>query len=339
MSPSSSHPMSGPPLLADLPLLAGLAVLVAVLAGASLMIGEVAVPIGGLFAADDSTAAIIMQEIRLPRVLLALAIGGTLGLAGAALQGLLRNPLAEPGIIGASSSAALGAVIVLYFGLFNLFPLALPLAAIAGAVIAIALLFALAGRDPSVLTLILAGIALSSLAGALISLAINLSPDALSASEIVFWLLGSLKDRSMDHFFLSLPFMAAGALLLLTSGRALDALTLGEDMASTLGFDLRRLRVQLIAGTALAVGAGVAVAGVVGFVGLVVPHLLRPFVGHEPRRLLLASTFGGAALLLAADISVRLIPTNVEMKLGVLTALVGAPFFLFLIFKVRRSMA
>ena len=339
MSSSSSNPMSGPPLLADLPLLAGLAVLVAGLAGASLMIGEVAVPIGGLFAADDSTAAIIMQEIRLPRVLLALAIGGTLGLAGAALQGLLCNPLAEPGIIGASSSAALGAVIVLYFGLFNLFPLALPLAAIAGAVIAIALLFALAGRDPSVLTLILAGIALSSLAGALISLAINLSPDALSASEIVFWLLGSLKDRSMDHFFLSLPFMAAGALLLLTSGRALDALTLGEDMASTLGFDLRRVRVQLIAGTALAVGAGVAVAGVVGFVGLVVPHLLRPLVGHEPRRLLFASTFGGAALLLAADIGVRLIPTNVEMKLGVLTALVGAPFFLFLIFKVRRSMA
>ena len=143
----------------------------------------------------------------------------------------------------------------------------------------------------------------------------------------------------MDHFFLSLPFMAAGALLLLTTGRALDALTLGEDMASTLGFDLERVRVQLIAGTALAVGAGVAVAGVVGFVGLVVPHLLRPFVGHEPRRLLLASTFGGAALLLAADIGVRLIPTNVEMKLGVLTALVGAPFFLFLIFKVRRSMA
>ena len=339
MSSSSSNPMSGPLLLADLPLLAGLAVLVAALAGASLFIGEVAVPISGLFADGNSTAAIIMQEIRLPRVLLALAIGGTLGLAGAALQGLLRNPLAEPGIIGASSSAALGAVIVLYFGLFNLFPLALPLAAIAGAVIAIALLFALAGRDPSVLTLILAGIALSSLAGALISLAINLSPDALSASEIVFWLLGSLKDRSMDHFYLSLPFMAAGALLLLTSGRALDALTLGEDMASTLGFDLRRVRVQLIAGTALAVGAGVAVAGVVGFVGLVVPHLLRPFVGHEPRRLLLASTFGGAALLLAADIGVRLIPTNVEMKLGVLTALVGAPFFLFLIFKVRRSMA
>lgn len=339
MSSGSPHPTGGPPLLADLPLLAGLAVLVAVLAGASLMIGEVAVPMSGLFADGNSTAAIIMQEIRLPRVLLALAIGGTLGLAGAALQGLLRNPLAEPGIIGASSSAALGAVIVLYFGLFNLFPLALPLAAIAGAVIAIALLFALAGRDPSVLTLILAGIALSSLAGALISLAINLSPDALSASEIVFWLLGSLKDRSMDQFFLSLPFMAAGALLLLTTGRALDALTLGEDMASTLGFDLKRVRVQLIAGTALAVGAGVAVAGVVGFVGLVVPHLLRPFVGHEPRRLLLASTFGGAALLLAADIGVRLIPTNVEMKLGVLTALVGAPFFLFLIFKVRRSMA
>lgn len=334
-----SEARAAPSRLGDLPLLAILTFVTLALAAVSLMTGEVSVPLSSLFAADNSTAAIILQEIRLPRVMLAIAIGATLGLSGAALQGLLRNPLAEPGIIGASSSAALGAVIVLYFGLAGIFPLALPLAAITGAVFAIGLLFMLAGRDPSALTLILAGIALSSLAGACISLAINLSPDALSASEIVFWLLGSLKDRSMDHFYLSLPFMIAGAVLLLSSGRALDALTLGEDMASTLGFDLRRVRILLIAGTALAVGAGVAVAGVIGFIGLVVPHLLRPLVGHEPRRLLPSSMLGGAALLLAADIGVRIIPTNLEMKLGVLTALVGAPFFLFLIFKVRRSMA
>ncbi len=323
--------------LRDAALLLVLSAVVIALSGISLITGEVSIPVTALFDTSNSPAAIIAQEIRLPRVLLAIAVGATLGLSGAALQGLLRNPLAEPGIIGASSSAALGAVLVLYFGLYDLFPFALPAAAVAGALLAIGFLFALAGRDPGVLTLILAGIALSSLTSALISLAINLSPDALSASEIVFWLLGSLKDRSMDHFYLALPFMVLGTILLLSSGRALDALTLGEDTAVSLGFDLRRLRVLLITGTALAVGAGVAVAGVIGFIGLVVPHLLRPLVGHEPRRLLLASMVGGAALVLAADIGVRLIPTQVEMKLGVLTALVGAPFFLFLIFRVRRT--
>ncbi|NFV78812.1 FecCD family ABC transporter permease [Magnetospirillum aberrantis] len=315
-----------------------LGLLVAVLSVVSLAVGPTEIPLSGLFESGDGPNAIIMQELRLPRVLLALCVGGTLGLAGAALQGLLRNPLAEPGLVGASSSAALGAVLVLYFGIYNLFPLALPVAAILGALAAVGLLYLLAGRNPGVMTLILAGIAVSSLAGSVISLAINMSPNPHSAAEIVFWLLGSLKDRSMDHFRLALPFMVAGTALLLTSGAALDALTLGEDTARTLGFNLGRVRFFLVAGTALTVGSGVAVTGAIGFIGLVVPHLLRPFVGYQPRRLLPASLLGGMALLLAADIGVRLIPTQLELKLGVLTSLVGAPFFLALVLKTRKVM-
>ncbi|MTJ83874.1 MAG: iron ABC transporter permease [Telmatospirillum sp.] len=335
-------PASGTParlaILKDAPLLVLLALAVVLLTGLSLAVGPAPVPLSGLIESGDSPAAIIMQELRLPRALLAIAVGGTLGLSGAALQGLLRNPLAEPGLIGASSSAALGAVLVLYFGLYAVFPLALPIAAITGALAAVALLYLFAGRNPGAMTLILAGIAGSSLAGSVISLAINLAPNPHSAAEIVFWLLGSLKDRSMDHFYLALPFMAAGILLLLSSGAALDALTLGEDTARTLGFDLARVRCFLGAGTALAVGSGVAVAGSISFVGLVVPHILRPFVGYQPRRLLPASLLGGMILLLAADIGVRLIPTQLELKLGVLTALVGAPFFLVLVFKTRKVM-
>jgi iron complex transport system permease protein len=332
--PSASRPFTA----GDTRLLVGLAVLVLLLALASLAVGPAEVPLSGLFEQDNGPAAIIMQELRLPRVLLAICVGGTLGLSGAALQGLLRNPLAEPSLVGASSAAALGAVLILYFGLYTLFPLLLPMAAITGALLAVGLLYLLAGRNPGVMTLILAGIAVSSLTGSIISLAINLSPNPHSATEIVFWLLGSLKDRSMDHFRLALPFMVVGTGLLLSSGAALDALTLGEDTARTLGFNLARVRFVLVAGTALTVGSGVAVTGAIGFIGLVVPHLLRPFVGYQPRRLLPASLLGGMALLLAADIGVRLIPTQLELKLGVLTSLVGAPFFLALVLKTRKVM-
>jgi iron complex transport system permease protein len=266
-------------------------------------------------------------------------VGATLGLSGAALQGLFRNPLAEPGIIGASSLAALGGVIAMYFGLYAAFPLALPGCAMLGALIAVTLLLLLAGRDGGALTIILAGVAISSLGAALISLAINLSNNLFGVTEIVFWLMGSLADRSMDHVWLSLPFMIAGWLLIAGSGRALDALTLGDDTARSLGISLTRTRLMIIFGTALSVGAAVAVSGAIGFVGLVVPHLLRPLVGYEPRRLLPASALGGAILLLLADVGVRVIPTTAELRLGVVTALLGVPFFLFLIFKTRREMA
>ena len=291
-----------------------------------------------LWSSDDALATLIVQEIRLPRTLLALVVGATLGLAGAALQGLLRNPLAEPGVIGISSTAALGAVAVFYSGLSEAFALALPLGGIAGALAAVALLHALAGRGESLLALILAGVALNSLAGALTALALNLSPNPFAAYEVFFWLLGSLSDRSTEHLALALPLMIPGWLLLLGTGRALDALTLGEDTAASLGFSVAAVRNRVVLGAALAVGAAVAVSGVVGFVGLVVPHLLRPLVGQRPGALLPASALGGAVLVLAADLAVRLIGGDQELKLGVVTALVGAPFFLYLVLHYRRRM-
>lgn len=316
----------------------------AVLAAAalSLFIGYAALPfsqvVAGLFSGGDDTASVIMREIRLPRVLLGLVAGAALGTSGAVLQGLLRNPLAEPGVTGVSAFAALGAVIAMYFGLSNAFPLALPLLAITGALVSAALLFAVSARDSGILTLILAGVALSSLAGALTALALNLSPNPYAVSEIVFWLLGSLKDRSLQDLYIAAPFVIVGVGILLTTGRALDALTLGEDAAQSLGIDLRALARRSALGVALAVGGSVAVTGTIGFVGLVVPHLMRPLVGHEPSKLLLPSALGAALLVTVADIGVRLVPSRPELMLGVFTSLLGAPFFLWLVMRLRREM-
>ncbi|MDZ7754613.1 MAG: iron ABC transporter permease [Gammaproteobacteria bacterium] len=319
-----------------------LVAVVVILALASLGAGRAPIPwldiAPALWSREDSLAALIVQELRLPRTLLAVLVGATLGLAGAALQGLLRNPLAEPGVIGISSCAALGAVAVFYSGLSQAFPLALPLGGVTGALAAVSLLYMLAGRGESLLALVLAGVALNSLAGALTALALNLSPNPFAAYEVFFWLLGSLGDRSMEHVRLALPLMLPGWLLLLSTGRALDALTLGEDAAASLGFGIASVRNRVVLGSALSVGAAVAVSGVVGFVGLVVPHLLRPLVAHRPGALLPASALGGAVLVLAADLVVRLLEGGQELKLGVVTALVGAPFFLYLVLHYRRRM-
>ncbi len=286
----------------------------------------------------DERVVIILGELRLPRTLLALLVGGSLGLAGAALQGYLRNPLAEPGIIGVSAAASLGAVLAFYFGLAGQLAALLPVAGILGAGAAVLLVQLLAGRQAGSVTLILAGVAVSAFASALTSLALNLAPSPFAALEIVFWLLGSLADRSFPQLWLVLPFILVGWLLLLSTGRSLDALTLGEDAAASLGVDVVRLRWRLVGGTALAVGAATAVAGAIGFVGLVVPHLLRPFVGQRPSRLLPASLLGGGLLLLAADLVVRLFSNGQELKLGVVTALIGAPFFLWLVLRQRRAL-
>ena len=318
-----------------------LAGMLAALMAASLFVGSAAIGwqqiADALIGRADGVAEIIVWHLRVPRTVLAALIGASLGLAGAALQGLLRNPLAEPGIIGVSASAAFGAVIAFYSGFASLFLLALPLGGIAGAAIAVALLMALAGPGASVLTLILAGVAVQSLASALTALALNLSPNPYAATEIIFWMMGSLADRSLDHMAMAAALMVPGWLLLLSLGRALDALSLGEDAAQSLGFSVIAIRWRAVAGTALAVGAGVAVAGAIGFVGLVVPHLLRPLVGSQPGRLLPVSALGGAALLVATDIAVRLLSPGPELKIGVLTALFGAPFFLFLLVRMRRS--
>lgn len=291
----------------------------------------------GLFSppfADDKTVnAVIMQEIRLPRTLLAFTIGASLGLSGAALQGLFRNPLAEPGILGVSASAGLGGVISIYFGLGSVFLFATPLIAIASASVTMIILLMISMRDTTPLTLILAGVALSSLAVSFTSLAMNLSPNPFALSEMIFWLLGSVRDRSLTDVFISLPFMLLGWGLLAISRKSLDALSLGEDVAQSLGVVLRRVRRLVIIGTTLCVGASVAVAGAIGFVGLVIPHIMRPLVGHMPSSLLLPSALGGGVLLLAADIVVRLLPGNQELMLGVLTSFIGVPFFLYLILK------
>lgn len=323
-------------------LFGGLSALVAALFVASLLIGPAgfgpADSLRALIAGDGAAVSLVMREIRLPRALLAVMVGVSLGLSGAALQGYLRNPLAEPGLIGVSGAAAFGAVISLQTGIAASFALALPLSALLGALVSVLLLLLLAGPHGGSLTLILAGIAISALAGALTSLALNLSPNPYAVSETVFWMLGSLSDRSFTHVWLALPFMALGWLLLAGLGRGLDTLTLGEDAAAALGIRLGRLRLALVLGVAASVGAATAVAGAIGFVGLVVPHLLRPLVGARPGRLLPAAALGGAAMVLAADIAVRLILPDRDLKLGVLMALVGAPLFLHLIYKTRKAL-
>ncbi|MFC2968764.1 FecCD family ABC transporter permease [Acidimangrovimonas pyrenivorans] len=322
-------------------LLVALGALVVALFAASLLIGPAAIglraSLHALVTGEGGPVVLVMREIRLPRALLGAMIGAVLGLSGAALQGFLRNPLAEPGLIGISGAAALGAVISLQTGLAAAFALALPLAALAGAVAAVVLILALAGPRGTALTLILAGIAISAFAAALTALVLNLSPNPYAAAEIVFWMMGSLADRSMTHVWLAAPFMAVGAAMLFSLGRGLDALTLGEDAAEAMGIRLGRLRLVLILGTAAVVGAATAVSGAIGFVGLVIPHILRPFTGGRPSRLLPASALGGAAMVLAADVAVRLIAPDRDLKLGVLTALVGAPFFLHLIWRTRRA--
>ena len=323
------------------PLLIGvLAALAVVAAIASLLVGAVNLSLGRLFAAatgnGDHIASIILFDLRLPRALLALAVGAMLGLAGAALQGYLRNPLAEPSVLGTSNAAALGAVAALYFGLAQIHPAVLPLLAIGGALLSLGLLFLLSGNAESPLTLILAGLAVATLAGAGISLALNLSPNPFAAMEIMTWLLGSLENRSFDHLWVALPCIAVGSTMLLWDGGALDALTLGEDAAQALGTDLKRTRLRLLLGTAIGVGGAVAVAGAIGFVGLIVPHLVRPLTDRSPSAILLPSAIGGAALLTLADLGVRIIPTTSELKLGVVTAFLGVPVFLLHLMRERR---
>ncbi|SFA71135.1 iron complex transport system permease protein [Poseidonocella pacifica] len=322
-----------------LELLLGAGVILA-LAG-SLLIGPAGLLPAESFAAllsGEGPAGLVMREIRLPRAILGALVGAALGLSGAALQGYLRNPLAEPGLIGVTGAASLGAVIALQTGLAAAFTLGLPLAALAGALAAVLLILALAGPRGAALTLILAGIAISALAGAFTALVLNLSPNPYATYEMVFWMMGSLANRSFTHVWLAAPFVVVGGAVLLSLGRSLDALALGEDAAESMGVRLSRLRLALVLGVASSVGAATAVAGGIGFVGLVVPHLLRRAVGSRPSRLLGASALGGALLVLLADIAVRLILPEKDLKLGVLMAIIGAPLFLHLVYRTRREL-
>jgi iron complex transport system permease protein len=324
----------------DLTLHLALALLVLVLVVVSLATGPVPLSVADVAAvltgSGEEGATLIVREIRLPRTILAVAIGATLGLAGAVLQGLFRNPLADPSLFGAPQAAAAGAALVIATGLAGATSLVLPLAGIAGAGLSVVAVAAIAARRDTA-TVLLAGLAVGALAGALTALILNLAPNPFLALEIAFWLLGSLEDRSRDHLWIAVPFMLASWIVLALTARALRALTLGEDAAVSLGIDLVQTRVRAVVGVALGVGAAVSVAGAIGFVGLVAPHLVRRFVGHDPGRLLLPSALAGAALLLAADILTRIVPAATELKVGVVTALIGAPLFLVLALSLRRT--
>lgn len=305
----------------------------------SLLAGRVWLPAAevwqGLWSPHENLAATIVTQLRLPRAVLALEVGAALGLSGAVLQGVTRNPLAEPGLLGVSAGAALGAVIAVYFGMATHFMTAAPLLGLIGALLASMLTFAL-GRGGGTITLVLAGAAVSALAAAGISLALNLAPNPYAAYEIMTWLMGSLADRSWVHVLLVTPFIFLGSAMLLFTGRALDALALGEIQAQSLGINLQRLYVLAVFGTAMAIGAATAVTGIIGFIGLVAPHVVRPLVGHQPSRVLLPAALSGALLLLVADVATRLIHASSEMKLGVLTSLIGTPFFFWLVVRLRK---
>lgn len=288
---------------------------------------------------QDKTAALIIFDIRLPRTLLALSVGFVLGLSGAALQGLLRNPLADPALFGAPQAAAFGAVLVLYTGAVGALSFALPIAALLGAMVSVFLVLAVAGRMAGVTTLILAGLAIASLAAALTSIVINLSSNPFAVTEIVFWLLGSFEDRSLRHLAMALPFMVIGSVLLLRSGETLRALTLGEDTAESLGINVIRERILIVIGVACALGGSVAVSGAIGFVGLIAPHLVRDFVRGDPKAVLVPAALTGAVLTLGADMVARLVPSPTELKVGALTALMGVPFFLAIIARRRGIVA
>lgn len=320
----------------------GLAFALAAAAAASLLAGEVwidpAEAIRAVLSPTPSLAQLIVVDIRLPRLLLGVLIGAILGLSGAVLQGLLRNPLAEPGLLGVSSGASLGAVIAIYYGFAAAAPLAAPLFALVGGLITAGIAMTLA-RGGGTLALILAGVAVSAIAGAGVSLALNLAPNPYAAYEIMTWLMGSLADRSWDHVWLAGPLIVIGAGMLSFTARRLGALSLGEAQAESLGVNVAATRALALVGVALGVGAATAVAGAIGFVGLVAPHLVRPFVGHDPARTLLPAGLAGAVLVTVADVATRLVRFGPEIKLGVFISLVGAPFFLWLVLRVRRATA
>ena len=288
---------------------------------------------GGAEAADR----LVVWSIRLPRALAGFLVGAALGLSGAALQGLLRNPLAEPGVLGVSATSALAATFSLYYGLVALNPWALPIAAILGALAATALLALAAIRTQSVVTLILIGVGLSSFAGALMSLMMNLAPNPFSLTEMVNWMLGSVANRSFIEIGFAAPFLIAGTVILLTTRRGLSALTLGEEAASGVGLNLRHQRIYTVVGAGLATGASVALAGAIGFVGIVAPHVIRPFVRHDPARALIPSALLAGLILVLADIGVRIMPTDQELKLGVVAAIIGAPAFIWIAMQRRAS--
>ena len=294
--------------------------------------GEVINALTGRGSTGDS---LVIWHIRLPRALAAFLVGAALGASGAALQGLLRNPLAEPGILGVSASASLAATFTIYYGVVSISAWAMPIAAIIGALIATSIIALAAIKTRSVVTLILVGVGLSSFAGAAMSLLLNFAPNPFFLADMINWTLGSVANRSFADIAFALPFLGLGLGILYASRRGLSALTLGEDAASSLGVNLRKQRILVVLGAGLATGASVALAGAIGFVGIVAPHVVRPFVRHDPARTLIPSALLAGVFLVLADIGVRLLPSQTELKLGVVAALIGAPAFIWIAMQRR----
>jgi len=290
-----------------------------------------------LLGTSSAADTVVIWQIRLPRALAAYVVGAALGASGAALQGLLRNPLAEPGVLGVTSTASLFATFALYYGLAASSAYLLPLYSIVGAVAATTLLAFAAVRIRSAVTLILLGVGLSSFSAAAMSLLLNLAPNPFSLSDMINWLLGSVANRSFEDLTVALPFVAVGLVILFSARRGLSALTLGEEAASGVGLNLRTLRIAVVIGSGIATGASVALAGAIGFVGIVAPHVVRPFVDYDPARSLLPSALLAGLILVVADIGVRLMPTTTELKLGVVAALIGAPVFVWIAVNRRMS--
>lgn len=308
---------------------------------ATCLLGSTPLPpdriLAALFGGADAADRLVVWSIRLPRGLAAFLVGAALGLSGAALQGLLRNPLAEPGVLGVSATSSLTATFSIYYGLAVISPWALPVAAILGALAATALLALAAIRTSSVVTLILIGVGLSSFAGALMSLMLNLAPNPFSVADMINWMLGSVANRSFSEIWFVSPFLVLGTAILLFTRRGLSALTLGEEAASGVGLNLRNQRIFTVLGAGLVTGASVALAGAIGFVGIVAPHVIRPFVRHDPARSLIPSALFAGLILMVADIFVRVLPGQSELKLGVVAALIGAPAFVWIAMQRRTA--
>ena len=282
---------------------------------------------------NQTMDTIVFFELRIPRTIMCILTGIALGTGGAALQTLLRNPLAEPSIIGISSSAALGAVLVMSFQLHLVSLFFMPVGAIIFSMAAATLLVFISRTSHDHVTILLVGVGISLLSGAATSFLLSISDNPYAVNEIVFWMLGSLSNVSNDDLLLAVPFALSGALLMLSTAPAQNYFVFGGEVAASSGINVKTLRAKVILGASLGVGGVTAIIGMVGFIGLLSPHIVRPFVGNEPRRTLIWSPVVAAALVLAADIAIRLLPTTSELRLGVVTTLIGAPLFLYVIFK------
>lgn len=287
------------------------------------------------FSDPTSGPAEVLWQVRAPRAVCALIVGAALGLAGAVMQGLLRNPLADPGVLGVSATAALGAALAIVLG--AAVPGLVEVSALAGAALAGGVLIAASRAMRAPEALILFGVALSSFAGAATALIFNLSPSPIASAEVMSWLLGSVQNRSWVDVAWVTPAVIVAGVFAALSGAGLRMLTLGDEGAAASGLNMGRLRAFALIAAALATGAAVAVAGVIGFVGLAAPHLVRAAVRGDAKRILAPSALAGGLMLIVADLLARLTPTDQELKLGVFTALIGAPLFALIAWRAARE--